>query len=247
MFLTTQQTILLPQIIKVLAEPQPDCALRLRLGNLLTRLLHADQFVSYVWNPAGKRFVDRVAIDMSDANLRNYEAYFQYNDPITHRLRARSKPTLVTEIVPQAELVRTEFFNDFLARDFLYWGMNVHVPIDGESTGDIRIWRSQQKGNFDATDLALLAIIAPAFGAALRRCKDTPTGAPGDAQGADEALALGLTRKEHEISRMVAMGLTDKQIASRLDISFSTVRTHLKHVFYKLSVNNRAQLIRRLR
>lgn len=43
------------------------------------------------------------------------------------------------------------------------------------------------------------------------------------------------------------MGLTDKQIASRLDISFSTVRTHLKHVFYKLSVNNRAQLIRQLR
>jgi len=71
--------------------------------------------------------------------------------------------------------------------------------------------------------------------------------APADACDADRAVALGLTRKEHEISRMVAMGLTDKQIASRLDISFSTVRTHLKHVFHKLSVNNRAQLIRQLR
>lgn len=247
MFLTTQQTILLPQIIKVLAEPQPDSALRLRLGDLLTRLLHADQFVSYLWNPAGKCFDDRVAIDMSDANLRNYEAYFQYHDPITHRLRARSRPTLVTEIMPQSELVRTEFFNDFLARDLLFWGMNVHVPIDGESTGDIRIWRSRQKGNFDATDLALLAIIAPAFGAALRRCKDTAMAEPGDADGSNEAVAPGLTRKEHQISRMVAMGLTDKQIASRLDISFSTVRTHLKHAFHKLGVNNRTQLIRALR
>jgi DNA-binding CsgD family transcriptional regulator len=247
MFLTTQQAILLPQIVKVLAEPQPESTLRLRVGELLMRLLQADQFVSYVWDPGQQSFGERVAIDMSDANLRQYESYYQFHDPITHKLRARGKATLVTEIMAQVDLVKTEFFNDFLARDALYWGVNVHVRVDPETTGDIRLWRSQRRGNFDQADLALLAIVTPAFSAALSRCRDCASPSIAVSSEADNTVALGLTPKESEIARLVVLGLSDKQIASRLNISFSTVRTHLKHVFHKLNVNNRTQLIRAIR
>ncbi|WP_322009374.1 helix-turn-helix transcriptional regulator [Paraburkholderia sp. J12] len=244
MFLTTQQAVVLPQVIRVLAEPQPEATLRLRLGELLMRLLQADQFVSYVWDPGQQCFGERVAIDMSDDNLRQYESYYQFHDPITHPLRARGRATLVTEIMAQAALVKTEFFNDFLARDALYWGVNVHVHVGGETTGDIRLWRTRRRGNFDQTDLALLSIVAPAFSAALSRCRDCASPSMPVIADANNALRLGLTPKEGEIAHMVTLGLSDKQIATRLGISFSTVRTHIKHVFHKLGVNNRTQLIR---
>lgn len=51
-----------------------------------------------------------------------------------------------------------------------------------------------------------------------------------------------LTPRELEIVRMVANGLTNKEIAITLDISHWTVATHLRRVYSKLQVNRRAAL-----
>ena len=52
----------------------------------------------------------------------------------------------------------------------------------------------------------------------------------------------GLTAPERAVSQLVAEGLTNRNIARRLHISPHTVNTHLRHVFEKLSVSNRAAL-----
>jgi DNA-binding CsgD family transcriptional regulator/sugar lactone lactonase YvrE len=51
-----------------------------------------------------------------------------------------------------------------------------------------------------------------------------------------------LSRRELEIARLVAEGLTNREIASRLVISERTVDGHLEHVREKLAVNSRAQV-----
>jgi DNA-binding NarL/FixJ family response regulator len=48
-----------------------------------------------------------------------------------------------------------------------------------------------------------------------------------------------LTRREIEILRLVAEGLTNEEIAKRIFISEKTVKTHLTNIFDKLKVNNR--------
>jgi DNA-binding CsgD family transcriptional regulator len=52
-----------------------------------------------------------------------------------------------------------------------------------------------------------------------------------------------LTPTEREVARLVTEGLSNPDIASRLFISRATVKTHLAHVFTKLDVINRAQLV----
>lgn len=47
-----------------------------------------------------------------------------------------------------------------------------------------------------------------------------------------------LTKTELEILRLVALGLTTKEIAERRFSSFHTVNTHRKNIFRKLGVNN---------
>ena len=224
----------LSEVFAVLAERQDEHGLRVFVGEQLSQLLRADFYASYLWSEVTNSFTGRVSINMSDSNLSSYEAYYQFNDPITHRLRERGEPTLVTEILPQSELIRTEFFNDFLSKDGLYWGLNLHVRVAGECTGDVRIWRDRHRGNFDERELGILGLVAPAFRNALRR----------SANGESEPNSAGaaLTEREEQIARLVARGLSDKEIAQKLEISFTTVRTHLKRTFQKLDIDNRVKL-----
>lgn len=52
-----------------------------------------------------------------------------------------------------------------------------------------------------------------------------------------------LSRREQEIAKMVARGLTTKEMATEAFISENTVKQHLKRIFMKLGVNSRAQLV----
>lgn len=52
-----------------------------------------------------------------------------------------------------------------------------------------------------------------------------------------------LSAREREIVVWVAQGLTNRQIAERAFVSENTVRQHLKRIFRKLDVHNRAQLV----
>jgi non-specific serine/threonine protein kinase len=53
---------------------------------------------------------------------------------------------------------------------------------------------------------------------------------------------LALSRREQAIATLVADGLTNRQIATKLFISRRTVETHVQHIFNKLGVNSRASI-----
>lgn len=52
-----------------------------------------------------------------------------------------------------------------------------------------------------------------------------------------------LTAREAEVVRFVAMGLRNAQIAERLELSESTVKTHLSSIFQKLGIRSRLGLL----
>lgn len=51
----------------------------------------------------------------------------------------------------------------------------------------------------------------------------------------------GLTGREVEILRLVALGYSNRQIADELGIAHKTTRNHVEHVYTKLDVHNRTQ------
>jgi len=51
-----------------------------------------------------------------------------------------------------------------------------------------------------------------------------------------------LAKREFEVARLVAEGLSNKQIAERLIISERTAATHVGHILDKLGFNSRAQI-----
>lgn len=63
----------------------------------------------------------------------------------------------------------------------------------------------------------------------------------------DNNLTSILTAKEREIVGMVCEGASNKLIARQLNISLSTVKTHLRNIFAKTEVINRTELVSRTR
>lgn len=63
-------------------------------------------------------------------------------------------------------------------------------------------------------------------------------------RNAEEADAPSLTARETEVLRLVAKGLSYKQIASRLVLSHRTVQNHVQNTLGKLQLHNRVELVR---
>ncbi len=54
----------------------------------------------------------------------------------------------------------------------------------------------------------------------------------------------GLTRREREILQLLALGLSNQEIAEKLVIAEGTLKRHIANLYQKLGVHNRAQAIR---
>ncbi|MDC7302319.1 response regulator [Agathobacter ruminis] len=57
----------------------------------------------------------------------------------------------------------------------------------------------------------------------------------------DEARIDELTRREIEVLKLLSVGMYNKEIAERLDISERTVKNHVSNIFKKLEVTDRTQ------
>jgi amidase len=158
-------------IIEKLSGGQDHMVFRNEISKDLLHLLKADFFASFIWNPSTNSFGDPVLLNMCPANVARYKIHFQFHDPITHLLQKRRQATLVCEVMAQKELEKTEFFNDFLMKDGLHHGVNLYAYDGDLNIGDLRIWRSGNRPDFDRRDVAILDFILPYFRNALRNAR----------------------------------------------------------------------------
>jgi DNA-binding CsgD family transcriptional regulator len=260
MQLNAIQTRQLSQVLETLTLPSDSVNMRQRLVEPLANLLNADYVASLVWDESAQRFGQGVSCRADAKHVDDYQAQYQFSDPLPGLLRLRRYPTLVTQVIPQRELVGSDFFNRFLRPGSMYWGLNVFAHDGQQDVGDLRIWRSRSKGNFDTNELEILRLIYPSMvnalsGARQFSVQDSVAAAYAVQSSAsfkkmsspavDPRLAHqhGLSRREVQVAHWVAQGLSDKEIAKAAGIAFTTVRTYLSQTFKKTACANRKELI----
>jgi NarL family two-component system response regulator LiaR len=56
---------------------------------------------------------------------------------------------------------------------------------------------------------------------------------------------LGISKREYEVLELISHGLSNQEIAEKLYVSTSTIKTHVSNVLAKLDASRRTQAIRR--
>lgn len=241
MNLTEKEASLVFSIMRDLSGAFDEVEVRQRVGRALLDLLHAEFFASYVWDDSAEKFVSCVQINMTDDNLRRYESYFQFHDPITLTLQRRRKATPVSAIMRHDKLERTEFYNDFLKQDGLCYGLNFFAYDRGDNIGDLRIWRGANREDFTQRDAEIVDAIGPSLVNALVRARSKDTAAT-TLRFTQIGQDIGFTMREAEIADLLVAGLSDQEICEKLVISKPTLRTHITSIFGKSGLNRRSQL-----
>ena len=131
-------------------------------------------------------------------------------------------------------LVLTTFDTDTAVLDAMRAGASGFLLKDTEPDDLVRAVRSVAAGD---------AVVAPS---AMRRLVAAlgPGGsepAPARAEGA--AGLAELTEREVEVLALVGAGLTNAEIAERLVVAGSTVKTHVSRILYKLEARDRVQAV----
>jgi NarL family two-component system response regulator LiaR len=62
-----------------------------------------------------------------------------------------------------------------------------------------------------------------------------------------ELKRLGISRREHEVLELISQGLSNQEIAEKLFVSLSTIKTHSANLFMKLDANRRTQAVQKAR
>jgi DNA-binding CsgD family transcriptional regulator len=112
--------------------------------------------------------------------------------------------------------------------------LRLWLSVPGESTLRRFDFSSSRRGGVSERDALVLTLLVPHLRQLYARAA---------ARRSSHGVFAQLTSREREILALVARGRTNREIAVALWISPHTVRTHLEHVFEKLSVRTRAAAV----
>lgn len=243
-------------LILAINEGMENKKMRSNIGYKLLDLFDADFYGSYGWDSTNNRFCDEAFLNLDPGNHENYVNYYQNLDLIADRLKDKTQATLTSEVVSQSELIKTEFYNDFLAIDGLYRGLELRVIDNSQYLGDFRIWRRKGKSDFDPNDVEIMELIKPHLRSALNKNNyirylenqnliPTQKNLSNYSENTDHQEKFQdfhLTKREWQVFEKLMEGKGDKVIASELHIEFTTLRSHIKNIFRKTETHNRTEL-----
>jgi DNA-binding CsgD family transcriptional regulator len=172
--------------------------------------------------------------------------YYQRSPLLKSALSSRETALKIIAHISLKEWERSDFFNNFIVPQHLYWEMFVGLRWHNKLEGMITLWRTRKDSDYDENDLAKAEIIAPHLMLKIRHigkpgANDDP-GAPSENLEADFKTGFHLSERELDILRYVISGMSYSEIGETLFISRLTVHTHVKNIYRKIGIRNKVEL-----
>jgi DNA-binding CsgD family transcriptional regulator len=183
--------------------------------------------------------VDHALHRLDAERLGDYVTHFHELDPLHPRRLAASGRTVVMmeDVVIRGAFERSSYYRDFFAPVGGHHEVELYLRDGDRMVGGISLLRGPEHPSFGTAEIALLAKV--------RTYVEYTFGIERRIAAAARAVG-GLTPREIEVVHLVCSGASNGGIGRELGIALPTVKTHLEHVYEKLGVRTRAQLVARV-
>jgi DNA-binding CsgD family transcriptional regulator len=192
-------------------------------------------------NEVGRERVVAMAAPELDSHWIARFAELGHQNPLYQRwVRTRDgRAYRFSDVTTRAELEATRLYREVYEPLGVREQIAFTLPDDGEQVVAIALSRTDR--DFSDAERDFLNRARPYVIQAYRNAIAHAEVRPQPAAGLEAALVgSGLTRREAEVLRLVALGGSNRDIASRLGVSSRTVQKHLERAFRKLGVTTRS-------
>ncbi|EKE0405389.1 LuxR family transcriptional regulator [Salmonella enterica] len=170
--------------------------------------------------------------NISNSTHQQYLEHFQPLDPLSPS-RFGQQVITVAMMTPGICARHRHYYHEFMLPNHVCDMIEIFIRRGHRIIAGISLMRDIP---FSSEERLRAQAVQPLLGLAIH-----------DSLQEDNDLASILTAKEREIVGMVCEGASNKLIARQLNISLSTVKTHLRNIFAKTEVINRTELVSRTR
>ena len=91
--------------------------------------------------------------------------------------------------------------------------------------------------------MAIIAVVSVGIGLFINRKNQNNSSSSNKVIDFKKIEQLGLSKREYEVLKEVALGLSNQEIANKLFVSESTIKTHVSNLLVKLNAKRRTQAI----
>ena len=223
-----------------LAQPAGLCAFQEECLALLTGVLNPPKAISYLMDEKGKPVCYRVH-QMHPSMHREYVNTYHKYDPLYPSLFTDDNADVVkmSDLVSWREQREHPYFTEFISP----WGVRdiveIFLRLDNRLTAGFALFNLTSQPEIDADYVRRVSKLYDFMQFSLEQCIDSPK----NTEFEQFCRHHNLTNKEKLVVELVTQGLPNKTIANNLDCSLATIKTHLQHIFQKLEVNSKNELI----
>jgi DNA-binding CsgD family transcriptional regulator len=183
-----------------------------------------------------------VVVSNTDPDIdREYTKNYAVMDPLNPEKFANSNIRVATidSQIPPNLLKQTIFYQDFMVPFNVRYIADIFFRDSERIIAVLSLLRNETLSDFSKNELALLEKVQPFIEYSLntiylpkkykerRSIKDK----------------YGFTDREIDVLEMLLAGMSNKQIATEINLGLATIKTHLHHIFQKASTESRSELV----
>lgn len=226
------------QLIQAIVTAPTEQALRLQFMDRVSECFGVQRWGIYLFDSDNLPTSIDVS-GVSDTFVEQYQRFGKSVDPVLRYVMQYHAPAYEELVLPPGTWKQSELYKRCCSTYDHEHIMTGPIVGQGQLIGTLNFARIANTPTFNRFDLASFSAICAHFSVSLARLRDRSTANPNH-------FYQRLTPREVEISDLVAKGLTNAEIATKLWITQNSVKQALKRMFRKLDVSSRTAMVAKL-